>query len=130
MIKSKIKIDQPRVMQIADLENAVINAFIHYDTSYLEPLNPEGVYSYNNKNEFIEELKLEIEKLRKDYPKGLCSRGSVCMFCYPESNAFSFYSKSTDEFVMRYVIAQDKDQYKVNLCKNEPIPDGANGLPF
>jgi len=117
-------------MQLADIEIAVINTFIHYDTSYLKPLDPDGVYSYNYKDEFIAELKRAIEKLKKDYPEGLYAKESLCMFCYPGSNAFSFYSKSSDEYVMRYVIAKDEDQYRVERCNNKPIPDGPNGSPF
>jgi|SRR5690554_336901 len=117
-------------MQLADLELAVINTFVHYDTTYLKFLDPDAVYSYNFKFEMIATLQQEIEKLKKEYPNGLYARKSVCMFCYPMANAFSFYSKSTDKYVMRYVTAKDKDMFRVELCNNNPIPDGKDNLPF
>lgn len=119
-----------KAMQLADLELAVINTFIYYDTDYLESLDPDAVYSYNYKDEFIVELKKEIEKLKKDYPAGLYAKESLCMFCFPGANAFSFYSKSTDKYVMPYVIAEDEDMYRVQTCNNDPIPDGADNSPF
>ncbi len=124
------KKEKRQAMSVADLQNAVIYTFIHYDTSYLEPLDPDAIYSYNYKDEFIAELERKIDKLKKDYPEGLYARESVCMFCYPGSNAFSFYSKSTDKYVMRYVIAEEEDMYRVQPCGNDPIPDGKNGMPF
>lgn len=119
-----------KTMQLVDLEIAVINTFIHYDTSYLNELDPHAVYSYNYKDEFITELQRKIEKLKKDYPQGLYAKESLCMFCYPGSNAFSFYSKGNDKYVMRYVIAEDEDMYRVQRCGNNPIPDGPDGMPF
>ena len=130
MKKTKIKKEQQQPMQIADLEIAVINTFIHYDTSYLNPVDPDGVYSSNYKDEFIAELQREIEILKKDYPEGLYAKESLCMFCYPGSNAFSFYSKTTEKYVMRYVIAEDEDMYRVEQCYNNPIPDGPDGKLF
>lgn len=130
MIKTKIKKDQQHAMQIADLEMAVINTFIHYDTNHLKSLDPDAVYSFNYHYEFIADLQKKVENLKKDYPKGLYAKESVCMFCYPGFKAFSFYSKSSDEYVMRYVIAEDKDMYRVGPCNNNPIPDGPDGMPF
>lgn len=117
-------------MHIADLENAIIKTFINYDPIYLTPLDPDGIYSFNSKEEFIAEIKQEIDKLKKDYPEGLYVKKSLCKFCFAGSNAFSFYSKNCGDYVMRYVIAVAEDQYIVQPCNNEPIPDGANGMPF
>lgn len=119
-----------KVMQLVDIEVAVINTFIHYDTNHLESLDSGAMYSYNYKDELIAELKRKIEKLKKDYPTGLYAKESLCMFCFPGANAFSFYAKSTDKYVMRYVIAEDEDMYRVQTCNNNPIPDGAHDSPF
>jgi|SRR5690554_955036 len=117
-------------MLLTDLENAIINSFIHYDITYLKSIDSNGIYSFNSKKEFIAEIKQEIDKLKKDYPEGLYIKKSLCKFCYPSFNAFSFYSNKCDNYVMRYVIALDEDQYRVQLCKNKPIPDGDNKMPF
>lgn len=117
-------------MQLSDLENAVINSFIHYDTAYLKSIDPNGVYSFNYKEELITNLKREIEKLKINYPEGLYVKKSLCRFCFSGSNAFSFYSKNYDNYVMRYVIAVAEDQYIVQPCNNKPIPDGDNEMPF
>lgn len=129
-MKTKTKEDQKAVMQLADLERAVIQTFVHYDTSYLEPLDPDKFYSDNYKDEIIEELQQKVEELKKDYPERLYTKESVCMFCYPGSKAFSFYSKNSDKYVMRYVITEDKDDYRIDPCNNNPIPDGKDGMPF
>ena len=119
-----------KTMQLTDIETAVINTFVHYDTKYLDVLDPTEIYSHNYKDEIIAELQREIDKLILEYPDGLYVKDSVCMFCYPGFNAYSFYSKFSNEFVMRYVIARDEGQYRIEPCTNHPIPDGKDGLPF
>ncbi len=117
-------------MQLTDIETAFIKTLVHYDTNYLSALDPDKIYSYNYKNEFITLMDKEVAKLQQTYPDGLYVKDSVCMFCYPGFNAYSFYSKFSNEFVMRYVIARDEGQYRIEHCTNHPIPDGKDELPF
>lgn len=76
-------------MLLTDLENAIINSFIHYDITYLKSIDSNGIYSFNSKKEFIAEIKQEIDKLKKDYPEGLYIKKSLCKFCYPCSTTYS-----------------------------------------
>lgn len=126
----KIQPDQQHSRQLSDLQEAVINAFLNYDTSYLNNIDPDAKYYGRSKDEFISKIHREIENLKIKYPKGLYIEESVCMYCNPGEPAFSFYAKGLDEFAERYVFYEDDYQYCVHSCGNQPIEYDENGMPF
>lgn len=118
-------------MKLLDLEKIVVESFSNLNSSLLEGIEENAIYSYNYKNEMIDEIEKVFVKIKSAGVSSLTVKKSKCMFCYPQANAYAFHNPSTDEFIIRYVISQDKDgMYRIEECKNKPIPDGENRMPF
>lgn len=118
-------------MKLIDLENIVVNAFCSLDVSPLKKLDKKASYSYNYKHEMIAELQSVFDKIKSKGVQNLEVENSKCKYCYPSANAYSFHNSKTGGFVIRYVIHQESnDVYRIEQCKNKPIPDGEDGMPF
>jgi len=118
-------------MTLPELEKLVIDAFTTSNVSRLHQLDPNALYSGLDKEQVIEEIEIELIKIRKLGLDKLEARPSKCKFCYPEGKAFSFHNTETGEFVIRYVIHQeDQSRFIIEHCQNRIIIDGENGLPF
>ncbi len=120
-----------RIHDLIDLENYVVKAFCDLDSNILESLDGNAIYSYNYKNEMIDEIGKVFVKIKSAGVSSLTVKKSNCMFCYPQANAYAFHNPQTDEFIVRYVISQDEDgMYRVEECKKKPITCGENGMTF
>ena len=118
-------------MKLFDLEKYVVKAICKLDTKPLEKLDKKASYSYNYKDEMIAELQRVFDKIKSTGVQSLEVKNSKCKYCYPSANAYSFHNPLTGEFVIRYVIHQEsKDVYRIEQCKNKPIPVGEDGMPF
>lgn len=118
-------------MTIQDLENIIVNCFTTLNAEGLYKLNSQVYYSGLDKEQIIEELEKEINKLKVKGVKELKSEVTSCDYCYPFANAFNFLDKNTGEFILRYVIHQENIiEFKVEQCKNRYLPSSKDGLPF
>ena len=118
-------------MELEILEKHIVQAFCQLEISPLDKLDDNASYSYNYKDEMIAELQEVFDKIKSTGVQSLKAKDSKCKYCYPNANAYSFHHPKTNEFIIRYVIHQESDNvYRVEQCKNNPIPDGENGMPF
>ncbi len=118
-------------MMLIELENGLIKAFRRLDYSFLTFLEEKYTYSHKSKNELIEELQNLFKRLKSKEIHSLIVRPSKCKYCYPTAKAHSFHHPESEEFIFRYVIHQVNEyEFIVEECKNKPIPDGDNGMPF
>lgn len=109
-------------MNLSQLENTIIKAICGLDSSKLNSIDEDAIYSYNYKDEFILEMESEFRKIRNKGIDSLVVQKSECKYCYPFSNAYSFHHPVTDEFIIRYVIHQEKEGvYKIEECRNRPL---------
>ena len=114
-----------------NLEQSLINAIQNLNISFLDTLDKTADYSHNYKHEFIAEMQTLFEKFKSRGLTSLIAKPSKCNYCYPTGKAYSFHNPDTDEFIIRYVIFQESEKvYRVEECRNKPIPDGEDGLPF
>lgn len=112
-------------------EKVLIIAFENLDISLLNIISHKFTYSYNDKIEFIEEMKIVFEKIRAEGINSLLAKPSKCKYCYPTGKAYSFHHPKTDNFIIRYVIFKEShDFYRVEQCKNNPILKSEKGIPF
>lgn len=119
------------LLELEIIEKQVVKAFRRLETSPLDKLDANAVYSYNYKDEMIAELQKVFEKIKSTGVQSLKVTDSKCKYCYPTANAYSFHNPKTDEFIIRYVIHQEsEDEFRIEECRNKPIPDGKNGMPF
>jgi len=118
-------------INLINLEKRIVKAFCLLNTKPLEKLDENAIYSFNYKDEMIAELQSVFDKIKSTGVQSLEVRNSKCKYCYPSANAYSFHNPITDEFIIRYVIHQEsKDVYRIEQCKNKPIPVGEDGMPF
>ncbi|GGZ56402.1 hypothetical protein [Mesonia mobilis] len=107
----------------------IIKSFLSLDVSYLNELPSNIYYSTNTKKELIEQLSKEFASIKSKEINKLLVKPSKCKYCYPDLEAYSFYTDN-DEFVSRYLISKTKKQFIVKPCKNKLISDDENGMPF
>lgn len=118
-------------MELKVLEEVVIEAFCSLNTAPLSHVDEFSDYSHNNKDEFIEELNKVFNEIKSNDINALFVQTSTCQFCYPNASAYSFHHPITDQLIIRYVIDQiDERSFRVQECRNNPITDGDDGLPF
>ena len=118
-------------MTLGDLTEYIALAFCRLDTSILNKLDENASYSFNYKEELIEELQEKFDGYKKAGISRMAISFSQCLYCYPKAKALSFYNQETDEFVVRYVIHEEgPEEFIVHECRNIPLPDGENGMPF
>lgn len=118
-------------MELEELEEAVIKSLSTLDICHLSGINAKATYSYDDKEQFMEEIERKLKILRGKGIESMFYKRSNCKYCYPKSNTFSFFNSINEEFVVRYVIHQETEEaYKVEECNNRIIPSGDNGLPF
>ncbi|TDQ33372.1 hypothetical protein [Zeaxanthinibacter enoshimensis] len=123
-------------MNIQQLEFIIRSTFTNLDYSFLDQLDKDSYYSDQDKYELINRIEFQIHSLKTaGYNKLLCKQ-SRCFLCYPNADALSFHCPNTDELVIKYVFQnlgkteEGEFLYRVEECKNNPIKEGANGLPF
>lgn len=107
----------------------IIKSFLSLDVSYLNELPSNIYYSTNTKKELIEYLSKEFALIKCKGIDKLSLKTSQCKNCYPDMEAYSFYTEGS-EFITRYIISKTKKQFIVQPCKNKFIPDDENGMPF
>lgn len=118
-------------MKIINVEKSIVSSFCSLDVSFLDKLDGDIIYSYNYKHEMIAELGSVFEKIKSKGINKLIVKDSACKYCYPKGKAFSFHHPKTDEFIIRYVIFKEKDDFFiVEECKNNPIINTEDGMPF
>ncbi|TWO31510.1 hypothetical protein E1J38_013385 [Seonamhaeicola sediminis] len=111
--------------------DSIIKAFCKLSIASLKEIDAELTYSYNNKEELIEELKQLFDGIKSKGISQLKVKDAKCKYCYPDKAAFGFHHPQTDELIIRYVIFKERDKfYRVEQCKNKPIPDREDGFPF
>lgn len=118
-------------MTLQELEELVVYTFSELNVSQLHLLDPGCTYSDLDKNQIIDEISKEINRIREKGIIELDAKPSKCKFCYPSGSAFSFHNTSTGTCLTRYVIYQeDKTRYIIERCRNRILSDGEEGLPF
>lgn len=114
-----------------NLETIIVNAFCGLNPLLLNNLPDNVYYSYNEKSELIEELSKLFGELKNKGFKKLRAKQSKCEYCYPNATTYSFHELLSDVFVVRYVIHQvSEKEFRIEQCRNKPIPDGDDGMPF
>src|SRR5690606_24537871 len=109
----------------------MVEAFCLLSIEPFKNIDETADYSHNYKHEFIDEMQTLFEKFKSRGLTSLIAKPSKCNYCYPTGKAYSFHNPDTDEFIIRYVIFQESEKvYRVEECRNKPIPDGEDGLPF
>lgn len=118
-------------MTLSELVEYIALAFCRLDTSILDKLDKNASYSFNYKEELIEELQGKFDGYKKAGISRMAISFSQCLYCYPKAKALNFYIQETDEFVVRYVIHQQgSEEFIVQECRNILLPDGEDGMPF
>jgi uncharacterized protein YtpQ (UPF0354 family) len=118
-------------MNLEEIESCVINAFKKLDASYLYVLDNDFTYSNLDKEGIIQDLKFKIDQIKSKNLFDLKVLPSKCIFCYPQANAYQFVNLNNGELVIRIVIAQESiNEFRIEECKNNPIPEADDGLPF
>lgn len=123
-------------MTLSDLEIIVARAFCSLDSSILLEMDEHAIYSDNYLDEIIEELQKVFDKIKSKDINSLIVKDSHCKYCYPEGKAYSFHHPITGKFIIRYVIAHEGESddgetiYRIEECRNNPIPYGQDGMPF
>jgi hypothetical protein len=118
-------------IEFNNLEQSLIKAFQNLNISFLNILDETAYYSHNYKHEFIAEMQTLFEKFNARGLTSLIAKPSKCIYCYPTGKAYSFHNPDNDEFIIRYVIFQESEKvFCVQECRNKPIPEGEDGMPF
>ncbi|MBA6153940.1 hypothetical protein [Gelidibacter maritimus] len=118
-------------MKLKVLEEVVIEAFCSLSTAPLSHVDEFSDYSHNNKDEFIEELNKVFNQIKSNGINALLVQTSTCKFCYPNANTYSFHHPVTNLLIIRYVIDQvSQRSFRVQECRNLPLPKVESGMPF
>ncbi|WP_223032680.1 hypothetical protein [Hanstruepera marina] len=118
-------------MTLKYLEKQVVKSFCELDTDHLKSIDEHADYSHNYKDEFIEEMNTIFNEFKSQGINKLLVKPSECKYCHPTFNAYSFYHPISNEFLIRYVISQENGgMYRVDECKNNPLPELTDGMPF
>lgn len=107
-----------------------IKAFSTLDINLLEKLKDDKFYSWKSKSELIFEIDDFFQNLKKKNISSLTYTISKCNLCYPNAPVYTFYHKETGCFIGTYVITETEDQYIFEECKNNPVSNRDNGIPF
>ena len=117
-------------MKLKDLEQAFLDSCSKLSTAPLARLNPDIYYSYLDKQSFIKQIENKFEGFKAQGITEIIIINSKCRYCYPKAIAYCIYDKEYN-FLTKYVIDQDGcEDFVFEECKNNPIPDGEDGLPF
>lgn len=108
----------------------IIKAHQTLDVTYLDYLSNSKLYSWNTKSEIILELESKFNFLKDKNIHSLIYSLSKCKFCYPDAPVYTFFDSESNYVVGRYVITETQDQYIFEKCKNMPIENDSNGIPF
>ena len=109
----------------------VKRAFSTLNSIFLNDLYDDGIYSNLDKEGIIEDLNFKIEKIKKKYKAPLHILPGKCTFCYPEGTTIKFVDSESEQRVIQIVVFQEGiKEYRVEECKNNPIPETSNSLPF
>jgi flagellar motor component MotA len=105
-----------------------IKSFQNIESTYLKRLSNKTYYSDQTKPELIDELNTAFEKIKKEGISKLEVRLSKCLFCFPNADVIEAYHN--DKLMIRYVISKNSEQFIFQPCKNIPIPDRDDSIPF
>lgn len=118
-------------MKIKITDEVIVKSICELDESYLNQLDEDIIYSYDNKDELIQKFKSNFIELKSNGITTLKVVEAKCEFCYPDKQAYVFFHPVSNELILRYVIFQESEGfYRVEECKNKPIKKTNNGLPF
>lgn len=114
-----------------DLKKQILKAFRELDSSHLSNINPEYLYMGQVQHDWVKDFTTQINKLKQNGLSYLIIEPSKCQFCYSTGTAFVLKNPHSNNIIIRYVIQQKRTNFFIiEECKNSPIPDGEDGLPF